>query len=433
MRVWIATALLMISVPALASDVQLYENGTPTSTMEFGAAVGAGNVYQPSNSASANVGFSGNIGIGCSGISPQAFIQSINPTQIINRFKNTIISGTESGLENYLLATAYSNPTLASVMNIENKTLNANFNMFASQCSLQQAKAEGAQMGARKMAQAHNECFEQQIASGVGPSQAYNNCVDSSSALSDIVDNKMPESFGNLGFLKNYTDMNVTSKVESLLGLMQDTKVGKNSSGSASLLVRAPRTTVYKMNANMASHVQYAIQQILGGTPPSDIANCTAKDLNQPASGYTGACLPTQARNIVDSSGFKAAEQLPPSAQNLYASALSGQIAIADIRAQIIALYNQIDELELQQKKAAEKTTTAAFLEKKTDLLKQISALENQVNAMQNYENAKTKIAQTEVAAVELNQSQIQSEATMAPHAPYNANAAASPNPLGVL
>lgn len=433
MRRVIVAALFLISMPAFGSDVQLYDSGTPTSTMEFGAAVGAGNLYQPSNSASANVGFSGNLGIGCSGISPQAFIQSINPTQIINKFKNTLISGAQSGLENYLLATAYSNPTLASVMNMENKTLNANFNMFASQCSLQQAKAEGAQMGARKMAQAHNECFEQQIASGVGPSQAYNNCVDSSSALSDIVDNKLPESFGNLGFLKNYTDMNVTAKVESLLGLMQDTKVGSNGAGSDSLVVRAPKTTVYKMNANMASHVQYAIQQILGGTPPTDIANCTAKDLNQPAASYSGACLPTQARNIVDSSGFKAAEQLPPSAQNLYASALSGQIAIADIRAQIIELYNKIDELELDQKKAQAKTTTANFLKKKTDLLKQITALENQVNAMQNYENAKTKIAQTEVAAVELNQSQIASEAKMVPHAPYSANSESSPSPLGAL
>jgi hypothetical protein len=92
-----------------------------------------------------------------------------------------------------------------------------------------------------------------------------------------------------------------------------------------------------------------------------------------------------------------------------------------------------VDELELDQKKATAKTTTAAFLKKKTDLLKQISALENQVNAMQNYENAKTKIAQTEVAAVELNQSQIKSEAAMVPHAPYSANSEASPSPLGAL
>jgi len=430
----IAIAIFSISPLALASDIQLYDSGTPTSTMQFGAAVGAGSLYQPSNSATANIGFSGNIGIGCSGINPQAFIQSINPTQIINNIKNTLISGSEAGLENYLLATAYSNPTLASVMNMENKTLNAKFNMFASQCSMQQAKAEGAALGARKMAEAHNECFEQQIAAGVGPSQAYNNCIDTNSALSAIVSNKLPESFGNIGFLKNFTNMNVTNRVESLLGLVQDTKVGDNSSGKAAVEVRAPTTTVYKMNANMASHVQYALQQILAGTPASQIANCTSADLNKPASSYSGACLPAQARNIVDSSGFKAAEQLPPTAQNLYASALSGQIAIADIRGQIIKLYNQIDEMELKNKSTAKtKATTNAFLKKKEDLMKQISALENQVNAMQNYENAKTKIAQTEVAAVELNESQIASEAKMVPHIPYHSNQQVSPNPLGVL
>lgn len=426
---FVATALIIlwtVQSPTCASAINLYQSGSSQGVMQFGAATGAGTLYQPSQSTTANVGFGGNVGIGCSGINPQAFIQSINPTQIINSFKNTLIGGAQSALENYLLATAYSNPTLASVMNMENKTLNMNFSQFASQCSTQQAKAMGANMGARKMASAHNECFQQQIQSGVGPSQAYNNCINTNSALDSIVSNHLPESFGNIGFLSKYTNMNVTTKIESMMGLLQNVKVGNGSGGQATMEVKPPETTVYRMNTNMASHIAYALDEILGGTPASQIPDCTSTDLNTPETGVAtgaGACLPTQARNIVGTSGFQAAEELPPNAQSLYVSALSGQIAIADIRAQIIRLYSEVNQMTLKVQAAgatgsSTSATTTALLNKKKNLLAQIADLQNQVNSMQNYENAKTKVAQTEVAGVELNNSQIHSLARMHTPAP---------------
>ncbi|MDD5278639.1 MULTISPECIES: hypothetical protein [Acidithiobacillus] len=427
-------AFLLAMSAAQASS--LYSSGDGENTMQFGAAIGSGSLYSPNSSATANIGFNGSLGVSCSGINPEAFIQSINPTAIINKFKNTLIGGTQAALENYLLATAYSNPTLASVMNMENKTLNLNFSQFASQCSMQQAKAMGANMGARKMAQAHNECFEQQIASGVGASQAYTNCVNSSSALSSIVSNKLPESFGNIGFLKNYTNMNVTTRIESLMGLLQDTKVGDNSAGSASLVVKPPETTVYDMNANMQTHVAYALNEILGGTPASQIPDCTSSALNKPAAADsgTGACLPSQARNIVGSSGFSAAEELPPQAQSLYVSALSGQIAITDIRSQIIKLYQDVEKTSLKIASSSSSTsstasaTTTDLLNKKKSLMKQISMLQNQVNAMQNYENSKARIAQSEVAAVQLNESQLRNLTNQ-----NEPNPVSNTNPNGVL
>lgn len=429
----------VLTVAGIAQASALYSSGDGENTMQFGAAIGSGSLYSPSSSATANIGFNGSLGVSCSGINPEAFIKSINPKAIINKFKNTLIGGTQSALENYLLATAYSNPTLASVMNMENKTLDLNFSQFASQCSMQQAKAMGANMGARKMAQAHNECFEQQIANGVGASQAYTNCVNSSSALSSIVSNNLPESFGNLGFLKKYTDMNVTTKIESLMGLLQDTKVGDNSNGQASVVVKPPETTVYDMNKNMQTHVAYALNEILGGTPSSQIPNCTSSALNKPAAtdSGSGACLPAQARNIVNSSGFSAAQELPPQAQTLYVSALSGQIAIADIRAQIIKLYQAVEKttLKLDASKSSSSSssstpsaTTTDLLNKKKSLMKQIAMLQNQVNAMQNYENAKTKIAQSEVAAVQLNESQIKNMRT-----DNEPNPVQNVNPNGVL
>jgi outer membrane murein-binding lipoprotein Lpp len=214
----------------------------------------------------------------------------------------------------------------------------------------------------------------------------------------------------------------VTTKIESMMGLLQNVKVGSGSGGQATMEVKPPETTVYRMNTNMASHIAYALDEILGGTPASQIPDCTSTDLNTPETGVAtgaGACLPTQARDIVGRSGFQAAEELPPDAQSLYVSALSGQIAIADIRAQIIRLYSEVNQMTLKVQAAgatgssSASATTTALLNKKKNLLSQIADLQNQVNAMQNYENAKTKVAQTEVAGVELNNSQIRSLAKM--------------------
>jgi hypothetical protein len=219
----------------------------------------------------------------------------------------------------------------------------------------------------------------------------------------------------------------VTTKIESMMGLLQNVKVGNGSGGQATMEVKPPETTVYRMNTNAASHIAYALNEILGGTPASQIPDCTSADLNAPETGLAtgaGACLPIQARNIVGTAGFQAAEELPPNAQSLYVSALSGQIAIADIRAQIIRLYSEINQMTLKAQatgtigNSSTTATTTTLLNRKKDLLAQIVDLQNQVNAMQNYENAKTKVAQTEVAAVELNNSQIRSLANSHTPAP---------------
>lgn len=392
----ISVAILLLGMASNA--YALYGAGDSMGDLRFGANIGAGSgYYNPDGpSAGANVGFGGHAGLSCSGLNYQAYIRSINPNEVVKKYIDVYTKGAQAAAFNYLLSLAYSNPTVASILDTMNNDYSQQFSAFAKQCSLDEAKRMGAERGARKMAEAKNECYESQVKAGVGAAQAYDNCKSESSAFSYVAIHSLPASKAIGDFLKDYTNIDVNQKMDSMLGLFGDQVVTSNG-----LEMKPPKTTIYAMNENVARRTRIALQMIMNGMPGSSIRNCTGQDLMDPPMGANNpadACLPAETRGVVATPGFAAANQLEPGARNMYVDALSSQIAIASIRDNLVNLENRIVQLTINP---SADVSTDTVEKKKKELLGKISAMQGQADALQRLQVAKSQIAKTQIASLQ--------------------------------
>jgi hypothetical protein len=90
---------------------------------------------------------------------------------------------------------------------------------------------------------------------------------------------------------------------------------------------------------NIGARTANAMTQVLAGASPSTIADCTLSEYFTPPAGAGDACIsPSTVGNIMQSPAFLAARQMTPQSRQLYADALSGQVAVATIQGALLDL-----------------------------------------------------------------------------------------------
>ena len=396
------SSLLVMSVLLAYSSmanslVNYYGNDSSMPDVRFGGSVGAGVAWSPqtplSNNAQRQAGFGGRTALSCSGIDFQGFLRGFNPNEYLNDMKNTMIGGAQSAATNYLLATAYANPTLASVLDMMNKSYTARFGAFQQACNAQESKMRGMDAGGRRMAEAHNQCFEAQVQQGASPTQAYQYCSNEETLGQFASSEKLAAAQDTMDFLKNNTSLNVTKEFESVLGLLPDERITENGHEMS-----PPKTTLYTVHRLITERSNIALNKILDGENPASIPDCGSVDLSDGSDPGPVGCLPMNAQNIVNAPAFKAAKQLDAPSRAIYTSALSSQVAISTIRSHIIELYNQLTMMDVKQ---GGKAKADDVIERRKSMMDEIERLQREADAMQSYQDAKAKMAKTQIMALE--------------------------------
>src|SRR5258708_5281153 len=146
------------SEPAVAPDAPVSIDDA-----RFGAEVGlAPESHTPSIPTAgppSTADFRGTSASTCASLDLNAFLHTFDPHELLNELRQSLISGAQSAVSNYLIALAYSAPTLASVLDMTDRQLATRFSAFAQTCGAQQVRLVGVQDGGRLLAQASEQCF----------------------------------------------------------------------------------------------------------------------------------------------------------------------------------------------------------------------------------------------------------------------------------
>ncbi len=393
----LALALIDRPRPALA-QAPLYAERANAQELRFGATIGSGVRWMPHTpQTSASVSFGGRAALTCSGLDYSGFLRTFDAKAFLNDMKNQLVAGAQGAVATYLITLAYSNPTLASVLDMMNQSYNEKFAMFQSACNAQEARQRGMERGARRMAEAQDQCYEEQVNRGVSPSEAYQSCANQSTFGS--VAAALPAGKETLEFLRSYTTLNVTREIEALLGLLPDERV--SASGHE---VRPPRISLHAFNANIEARTANALGQVLAGASPVALRDCTIDDyLNAPISP-ADACVAPTAANLLQTQAFLAARQLSAEARRLYVDALASQIAITAIRGAVLDLMSQVKKMDVKAGAGAQATEV---VNRKAQLEEQIALLRTEADALQKHQEAKAGAARTQILALEMVSRQI--------------------------
>lgn len=378
---------------AAAGATPLYSSEATGPELRFGATIGSGLGWTPPASRpGASIGFGGRAALSCSGLDYAGFLQGFNAEDYIKELRDQFLSGAQSAALTYLMVTAYSDPTLASVFDMLNQSYSARFGLFQSACNAQEARERGLEQGARRMAQAQNQCYEERVRAGASPTQAYQSCANE--ATFGGIAERLPAGKSTIEFLQHYTSLNITKEFEALLGLLPDERV--SASGYE---MRPPRLTLHQLNRNLEGRTGNAIELVLNGTAPSSLRECKAQDALDPPREPTEACLPPAVAGIVHSPAFLAARQLSPEARRLYRDALSGQLTIAALRASILDLMTQVSQMDVREGAGAHASEVSA---RKRALEEQIALVQRDADALQALQQAKANAIRTQILALDL-------------------------------
>lgn len=398
-------AIALVSTIAAAAGVSGYAQGTSSYDAMYGARVGAGAhwspAYVPGARASATVGFGGNVALSCSGVDFEAFLRQFKPSELLNQMKDTLISGTQAAVASYLITLAYSNPTLASVLDMMDKKYTTRFDAFAQACNAKQARLQGLNTGASRMAEAENQCFAQQVAQGSSPTEAFRVCSNEQTFGSfDLPALKQTDEF-----LKRYTSVNVTSEVKTLLNLLPDEQI--TDSG---MKMRPANMTTMQLYSNIEGRAQLAVKAVLNGVDPATIPECKDDDLNGKASTSNG-CLPGTAANMVNSPTFLAARLLSPAAAELYTSAMSSQIATTALYSNIYELKQQVSQMDVKENSG---TPASEVIRRRDVLLKSIDGLEREAEGLRRVQDSRIRLAKTQIMTLQKAQEELSARAEQA-------------------
>lgn len=392
---WLVASLLLVlgSTQSIAAITPLYGGDATGAEVRFGGTIGGGSSWTPlTPQASAGVSYNGRVALTCSGLDYGGFLKGFKPSEYLTEIKNQFITGAQSAVTNYLIVTAYSNPTLASVLDTVNQGYSAKFNLFQSACNAQESKQRGMELGARRMAESQNQCYEDQVKTGASPTEAYQLCANETTF--GPIASKLPAGKSTLDFLKGYTNVNVTKEVETLLGLLGDERVT-----DAGLEMRAPKITMHDLNANIESRAGNAIDAVLNGASPATIPDCNLDDYLSSTPITTAACLPPPVAGVVQSTAFLSARQLSPEAKKLYKDALGSQLAITTIRGAILDLMSQIKQMDVKSGAGAH---ASEVIQRKKTLEEQVTTMQKEADAFQSFQQAKASATRTQILAMDM-------------------------------
>jgi len=390
-RPLIPATLLAATLVATSANAQpngLYDS-IDASGARFGANIGAGVSHRGPMQASAAAEFGGKAALSCSGIDYKAFLNGFKPQELLSDLTGSLRNGAQAAATNYVIALAYSNPTIASVLDMMDQRYSARFQAFAEQCNAAQARARGESEGARQMAAGQDQCFSRRIGEGASPTEAYRDCAKAAT----IASMNLPAGLDLKAFMTDYSSVNVTRELEVLLGLLPDTRTSADG-----VQIKPPALSIAGAKANIEDRVINAIDAIVAGTSPDDIPDCAPEAIATAITGPNDRCIPASAAALVRSPAFLGARLLPSPEQALYAAALAQQVASVDIRARVVELRQQIAKL-------APKPAAAASAEdvggRRDALLREVDRLEGDARALEELAASKAQLARTQILAMQ--------------------------------
>jgi len=378
----------LLAKPAGAQPNGLYE-AIDASGARFGANIGAGIGHRGPIDASAAVEFGGKATLSCSGIDYKAFLNGFKPQELLSDLTGSLRNGAQAAATNYVIALAYSNPTIASVLDMMDQRYSARFQAFAEQCNAAQARVRGESEGARQMAAGQDQCFSRRIGEGASPTEAYRDCAKAST----VAAMNLPASLDLKAFMKDYTSIAVTRELEALLGLLPDTRTSADG-----VQARPPALSIAGAKANIEDRVVNAINAIVDGASPNDIPDCAPEAMATAIAGPGDRCIPASAAALVRSPAFLGARLLPSSEQALYVAALAQQVATVDIRARVTELRRQIARLTPKPAAAASAEDVGG---RRDALLREVDRLEGDARALEELAAAKAQLARTQILAMQ--------------------------------
>lgn len=388
-------AIALTATTAGAQSNSLYAS-IDASGARFGANIGAGISHRGPPPFGPDVEFGGKATLSCSGIDYKAFLNGFRPQELLSDLTGSLRNGAQAAATNYVIALAYANPTIASVLDMMDQRYSARFQAFAEQCNAAQARARGESEGARRAAAGQDQCFSRRVGEGASPTEAYRDCAKAATVASM----NLPAGLDLKAFLRDYSSIDVTRELEVLLGLLSDARTSADG-----VQIRPPALSIATAKANVEDRVANAINAIVDGTAPDDIPDCAPEALAAAMAGPNDRCIPASAGALVRSPAFLGARLLPAPEQALYAAALAQQVASVDMRARVVELRQQITKL-------APKPATAASADdvgsRRDALLREIDRLEVDARALEELAAAKAQLARTQILAMQRAGSRLQ-------------------------
>jgi hypothetical protein len=393
----LAIAIAGIYSPALAqgaaaTPAQGYEMGATSADARLGAELGAGSQWEsqlagPSNGSS-GFGFGGGVHLGCSGLDFNGFLHSFDPAEMLSEIRNSLLTGAQAAASNFLITLAYADPTLASVLDMMDKKYSARFSAFAQACDAQSARARGQDRGARAMAQAGDQCYDLEVAHGTAPSEAYRRC----SILHSFDSLDLPATASTADFLRKYTHVNVTHEIEALLNLLPDERV----QGGAYQMQPA-QLTIAAMSGNLRTQTRIALDRLDTGANASDIPLCKSDNLLGTA-GTGEGCLPSNAAALVTTNAFRSSRLLSSASRVLFKEALSSQIAIGSMYANLLELFQQTARIDVRSDTNAD---AAHAVVRRRQMRESIADLLLETDAQVKAQAAKMQLVRMQMLALE--------------------------------
>ena len=385
---------ILIAPGAVAAQQFLPGNTMPysesMSDSRLGAILGTGAepAYTPPATVSAGVSFGGAAQLGCSGVDFNGFLQTFAPTELLTELRQMLLSGAQAAAANYLITLSYASPTIASVLDMLDKKYAARFFAFTQACNAQADRARGENIGATTMAEAGNECYGQQIASGASPTVAYRIC----SVQHLFANLNLAATASTAEFLRRYTTWNPTPDGDALLALLPDGRIANGA-----FQIRSPRLTVASMADRYRTLSRAALERIDSGTDPSQIPSCDSNALLATTADPAG-CLPADAFPTVSSGAFQSVRLLDPAARALYKDALASQIAVSAMYSRLLDLYEQTDRIEAKPGIDADASEIRA---RQTRLHAEIGNLIDEANVLTKAQEARAGLARARIDALD--------------------------------
>jgi AraC-like DNA-binding protein len=384
-------AALTAGPPAAASDSISIDDarfasqiGTPA------AASGADRTSAPLPPWSGD--FRGTSGQTCAGLDLNTFLHHFDPHELLAELRQSLLSGAQLQITNYLVALAYSAPTLASVLDMADRQLATRFNAFAQTCNSQQTRAVGLHDAERRMANASDQCFAREIARGTAPTGAYRRC----SIARSFDELEVPAALSTIDFLRRHSDIAITPRIESLLSLLPDERIA-----GGSYQMRPPKMSLGTLSDALQARSRLALNQMIDGAGPAVIAECVLDSILDPSGP---ACLPRSASTVVGSPAFRGARLLGPAARSIFKDALSGQIAVTAIYSDLLDLTQQVARMSLRGTSDA---SAGEVLSRQRVLQEQVARVLLQADLQMKLQESKLKSARTQLLALERAQSDL--------------------------
>jgi AraC-like DNA-binding protein len=349
--------------------------------------------------------FRGTSAHSCAALDLNTFLHQFDPHELLDELRQTLLSGVQSEVSNYLVALAYSAPTLVSVLDMTDRQLHARFTAFAQTCANQQVHAVGLQEAERRLARASDQCFAHETAQGSAPTDAYRRCSVSRSF--DAL--RLPATLTTLDFLRQHSDLAVTPRVQSLLGLLPDERIV-----AGNYQVRPPKTSLEALSDALRVRTRLALEKVINGTPPATIGECPS-DLILDTNG--SACLPRSAFAIVGSPAFRSVRLLGPAALSMFKDALSGQIAVTAIYSDLLDLGQLIAGMNLRNESDA---SASEILSRQRALQDNVIRLLGQADLRVKLQEYKLQLARTQLLALERSRTDLQTQANALQQAQAN-------------